>query len=160
MTWPQRGLPPFGQAESFLENIMLIKKFNSRRRRSGVVTVEMALCLPLLLTFILFMFEFSRVYMLRQSVTEAAYQAARAIKVPGGASSEADSVVQTMMEAVGAQNYTIQVQPQTVLASTDYVTVTVTVPINGNSWGAPLFSNNSQIIGSSTLKTERFRRSN
>lgn len=126
-------------------------------RRLGVVTVEMAICLPLLLTFILIMMEFSRIYMLRQSVNEAAYQAARAIKVPGATASEATPAAETILNAVGAQNYTVQVSPATITAGTEYVSVTVNVPFSGNSWASPIFFQNGQLSGVANLKTERFR---
>ncbi len=125
--------------------------------RGGVVTVEMAICLPLLLTFTLIMLEFSRVHMLRQCVSEAAYQAARAIKVPGATASEATPAVTAILGAVGAQNFTVQVQPSTITAGTEFVSVTVTLPFAGNSWASPIFFQNGQISGVANLKTERFR---
>lgn len=128
-----------------------------RASRRGVVTVEMAICLPVLLAFLFFLFEFSRLHLLQQTLTEAAYQAARVVKIPGAEAGEALPVVEQVAGAVGLRDFTVDVSPAVITEATDFVTVTVTLPVNSNSWGAPIFFRDGQLIRSATLKTERYR---
>lgn len=117
----------------------------------------MAICLPVLLGFLFFLFEFSRVYLLQQTLTEAAYQAARVVKIPGAEAGEALPVVQQVAGAVGLRDYIVNVSPSIITEATDFVTVTVSLPVNSNSWGAPVFFRDAQLVRSATLKTERYR---
>ncbi|MEZ6096623.1 MAG: TadE/TadG family type IV pilus assembly protein [Pirellulaceae bacterium] len=125
--------------------------------RRGAVTVEMALCLPVLFLVLFFSFEISRAYFVRQTLDDAAFAACRTIKVPGATIAEAEAVVQTVLDQVGVKNYTTTITPSTITDATNSVTVTISAPMDQNmSLTTPFFKNKS-LTATSTLKTERYR---
>ena len=65
-----------------MDQIMYNK--NNHSVRCGATTVEFAACLVILMMMLFGGFEFSRISIVRHSVDNAAYEAARHIIVPGG----------------------------------------------------------------------------
>ncbi len=128
-----------------------------QQHRHGVVSVEVALCLPILFLFTFFTFEFSRVTFLRRAMDEAAYEAAREVKVPGATAAEAIAKVDEILATVGAGTYTVTVTPTTITNNTDHVTVSITAPIQNNIVLTSQFFKNRSLTASAKLKTERFR---
>jgi Flp pilus assembly protein TadG len=128
-----------------------------QHERRGAVSVEVAMCLPILFLFTFFAFEFSRVTFLRRAMDEAAYSAAREIKVPGATAAEAIAKVDEILNTVGANSYTVTVTPTTITDNTEYVTVSITAAIQNNIVLTSQFFKGRSLTASAKLKTERFR---
>jgi len=104
-----------------------------------------------LLMFFVFMWEFSRAEMIRQTAASAAYEGARQAIVAGGSASDATQMVGAIMQAVGISGTNVVVTPSVITSSTDSVQIAVTVPLAGNAWISPLFLKNLQINQNMTL---------
>lgn len=105
--------------------------------RKGAVTVEMAVTLPILFLFFFAQFELVRLNNIRNSVYLAAYEGAREGLVPGATVSDVEAKVDNVLHAVGAINATTTVNPGTLDASAERVSVTVSVPLDSNAWTLP-----------------------
>ncbi len=127
-------------------------------QRRGAITVEFALCLPVLLLIFFGAYEFCRANMLRHSADNAAYEGARRGIVPGATADEVRDSAQMVLDWVGAKGATIDVQPATITEETPEVTVTVEVPISANGFVAPMFMTGS-ISSSFTLARELYETS-
>jgi Flp pilus assembly protein TadG len=128
------------------------------QQRRGAVTVEVAICLPVLFLFVFFSLEISRAYFVRQAISNAAYEACRAIKVPGAHPSEAHEVIDSILSGVGVDDYQTQIVPSAINEATSQVTVSISVPLSANMSLATPFFKNVTLNSSATLKTERYRR--
>jgi Flp pilus assembly protein TadG len=127
--------------------------------RSGAVAVEFAICAPILLMFFFASLEFSRVNMIRQSVENAVYEGARRGIVPGATAENCREAAQVVLNSISARDADIDVTPATITPNTDEVTVTISVPIDTNSWVIPVFFDGRSVTGTMTLKRERFESS-
>ena len=125
--------------------------------RRGVATVEVVLVLPIVLLIIFASVEFGRLNMLRHAVENAAYEGARHCIVPGATVAEATAIAQQHLDAFGTAGAQILVTPSPITEETNEITVRVTVSMDQNSWIAPAFTEGTQVQGSSTLRTERYR---
>ena len=106
----------------------LHKKPDNRR---GVVTVEFAIVAPVIFLMFFGALEFAAVNLVRQTASNAAYEGARVLVVPGANSDEAKTVAEQMLVNIGVANgATVNVEE-----TTEEVTVTVTIPADRNSWG-------------------------
>lgn len=133
---------------------MFPKKPGRRKDRHGALTVEMALCVPILFLLLLGTLEFARMNMLRNSVDNAAYEGARRGVVPGAQASDCVTAAQSVLTAVRAQNATITVTPSTISDTTSQVSVSVSVPMAQNSWGPARFLSGATLRSVSTKSRE------
>lgn len=104
--------------------------------RCGAVTVEIALVLPVI--FIIFMgaIEITRLNFLRHTAANVAYEAARAVIVPGSVPAEGQAEGLALLEQVGAgNNSTVTVTRM----GADRVRAQVRIPLRNNSWGVTMF---------------------
>lgn len=123
----------------------------SVKNRIGATTVEFALVVPIIFTMFLGAVEMTRLNFIRHSAANAAYEGARAGIVPGGNETECKKRAKDLMSAVGAGS-DIGVS---YVADTKTVKVTVTVPIDKNSWGIGRFSCGMQLVQSCQLSREQ-----
>lgn len=99
-----------------------------KRRRRGAAIVEMAVCLPVLVTIVLGIIEFGRGMMVGELVNNAAREGARLAIVTGSTNTEVTDVVKNFLDAAGVNS--------------QYVSVTITVtaaagnPNPGNQVGS------------------------
>ena len=128
-----------------------------RLQKRGATTVEFALVCPVFVLIIFGLIEFSRVSIVRHSVDNDAYEAARVGIIPGASESDVVAAAQSHLDAVGLTGATINVIPSPLTNVADEVTVEVTVPLSSNSWGIPRFVSGLELSSSSTLGTERYR---
>lgn len=105
--------------------------------------MEFSICLPILLIFFAFMWEFARVEQIRQTAATAAYEGARQAIVAGGSANDAEQAAQAILDAVRIRDASIVVTPSPVTDDTESVDVSITVPIASNAWVAPFFMNGS-----------------
>ena len=131
------------------------KKRRKKNCRRAAAVVEFAVTAPLLFLLIVVSVEFTRLSILRHNADNAAYEAARHVIVPGATEQEAKDVAEALLSAVGVQVSTVTVDPTPIEESTASVTVTVEVPMIGNAWFQPFFSDGTRIVATSTLLTER-----
>ncbi len=124
-------------------------------RRSGAVTVEMAVTLPILFLFFFAQFELVRLNNIRNSVYLAAYEGAREGLVPGATVSDIEGKVNNILSAVGAINATITVNPSTLDSTTERVAVTVSVPLDNNAWTLPTIAPGKVLAATVELARER-----
>ncbi len=115
------------------------RKRNRGRRRRGSAAVEFAIAFPILLLFLIFMWEFARAEMIRQTAETAAYEGARQAIVVGGTPQDAQNTVREIMQAVGIKDTEVDVSPSVITNTTSAVEVSVTVPMRSNAWITPLF---------------------
>ncbi|MCC6512249.1 MAG: pilus assembly protein [Pirellulaceae bacterium] len=122
--------------------------------RRGVLTVEMALCIPIVFLILLGTLEFSRMNMLRNSIDNAAYEGARRGIVPGATANDCINAADTILRAVGAQNTTITVTPSVINDDTPQVSVSIATPLSSNSWGPARFLGGMTLRAVSTKSRE------
>lgn len=139
-------------------NIRNGNKRDSGQKRRGALTVEMAIVLPVFFLFLFAAIEFGRMNMLRHTVDNAAYEAARTAIVPGGDAATAEQAAVDLLAAIGARGVTVQVDPSVITDDTPEVTVTVVCPCNENSYVGPSFFKDKNLTGVSKLRRERINR--
>ena len=127
-----------------------------RRRRSGAMVVEFAICAPILFLFFFAALEFSRVNMIRQTIENAAYEGSRRGIVPGATANDCRNAAQVVLNTVSTNDANITVTPSVITPNTSQVTVTISVPVDSNSWITPLFFDNKTLSNSMTMRRERF----
>lgn len=118
--------------------------------RTGATTVEFAIVVPIIFAMFLGTIEMTRLNFIRHSAANAAYEGARKAIIPGSSNTEATDEAMRLMQAVGVSNGVTA----SITTLNDTMTVTVTVPVNQNSWGAARFSSGMIITQSCTLTKE------
>jgi Flp pilus assembly protein TadG len=141
------------------QTISISRRRFKLRRRSGAVVVEFAICAPILFMFFFAALEFSRVNMIRQTIENATYEGSRRGIVPGATADDCRNAAQLVLNTVSTNNATINVAPTVITSETSQVTVSISVPINSNSWVAPVFFKDKTLSNSMTMRRERFNTS-
>ncbi|MFK7819552.1 MAG: TadE/TadG family type IV pilus assembly protein, partial [Planctomycetaceae bacterium] len=100
--------------------------------------------------------EFSHLATIRSTTSNAAYEAARTVAVPGADVAEAKAEAGRILAIVGVRNFDVTVSPDPIDASTQAVTVNVKVPYSKNAILAPMFTGNLTLNADATLRTERY----
>ncbi len=106
---------------------------NGRSRSEGIVLVELAIVLPLLLMLTFGIIEYGWLFLKAQQVTNAARQGARVGATPDATNADVENAVSTVLTAagMGGSGYSLAYQPAGDVGSLDTgttFTVTVTVP--------------------------------
>ncbi len=128
---------------------------NKTSRRHGAVTVEFAFVLPLLFLLVFGGFELSRVNMMRNSIENAAYEGARRGIVPGATAADCKATTQNLLNIVDIKQSVITVTPAVIDPDTEFVTVTVELPLNHlNGYITPRFYLGRVLRASITLPRE------
>lgn len=115
----------------------LRKSANDRgRRRKGVATVECALCLPIFVTITLATIDLCSAMFLKESLTLAAYEGSRVGVQRGGTDTIVKNKIESFLDERGisyASDSIVISNPGFDNATTlAHVTITVTVPCDGN----------------------------
>lgn len=126
-----------------------------RDRRTGAVAVEFAIVATILFLMVFGIIEFTRIGAIRHSVDNASYEAARHVIVPGATADEAKQLARDFLGKLAISNPTITISPDPIGEGTSEVTVDISVPLAGNTWGVSMFSNGLELSSSTTLMTER-----
>lgn len=127
----------------------------NRAARRGLVTVEMALTLPLFFLLLFAAIEFARVNTVLHTLDNATYEGTRRAILPGATAEQAESVAQVVLDAVGVMNATISVIPPILTGDESEVTVEISAPLNANAWISPTFFKDATLTRSCTFSTER-----
>ncbi len=125
-----------------------------RKRRRAATVVEFAFVVPIIFTFLFASLEFSRASSIRNTARNAAYEGARQGIVPGATAAEAEAAAREILGALRIQGAQVDVTPATLNASTVDVTVTVTVPLEPNSYVATQLFRQREVEATCTLRRE------
>jgi Flp pilus assembly protein TadG len=135
---------------------LLRDTLNSSIRRGGALTVEMALCLPILITFLFGSYELARANLISHAVDAAAYEGARVGILHGTTQVKIESACAMILNSVGISDFTVTVSPPIINKSTPTVTVDVDVPFRGNTSVTWMFVSDPTFRGTCQLKREVF----
>lgn len=116
--------------------------------------VEFAVTAPIVFLMFFAAFEFCRVAMIRHTVDNAVYEAARASIVPGSTAGQARAKAREILSTLGLQRANIRVTPRVLEPETPEVTVRIRVPIDGNTFAPSQFFNGRRIERTLTLSRE------
>lgn len=144
------------------------QKVNRRRDvgrpdvRRGVAAVELALCLPLLMALAFGMIETSNLVHLRTRMYSAAYESARLATRPATASNAAatsaavTSYCTTVLQQLGVKGATVTLSPGNLstIVPQQLVTVTISAPLNQNSFTSLIVNSTQTITAQATLIVE------
>jgi Flp pilus assembly protein TadG len=115
---------------------MTTKDHCGRANRRGAGIVEFAVIAPLLFLLALGLVEYARIEMVIQGMTAAAQEGCRAGIVPGSTSADVRSRTNDVLRDGLVTGSTVSISPPEVatLKQGQTFTVTVQVPMDGNSW--------------------------
>ena len=95
-----------------------IASLPKKTQRTGALSVEAALCIPILFLLFFAQFEFSRVNSMRHSIHDATYEAARR-GIPAGATvADIQARATQLLNATSVKNATVTVTPGTITQTT------------------------------------------
>ena len=128
------------------------------RRKAGLrraaAAVEFALCVPILLTVIFAVIEFSRMLQLQHTVRQAAFEGARTGMTLDATTTTTRDRVTKILGMVGVSNPTVTISPNPLTYASTGVSVTVSVPTAGNSWFIRFLPSGSAITATVSLDRE------
>lgn len=144
------------QTRSLIEEVTMtrIPRQNKSARR-GAVTVEVAMCLPILFLILFGVYEFAHVNMVIHATQSAAYEAARTAIVPGATNRDAQDSARSVLGSVGVRDFGINITPA-LNSTSDTVRVDVNVPFRNNSFVFRMFIADPVFRGRCEMKRESF----
>ncbi len=122
----------------------------TKHARRGAAVVETAVIAPILILGMLGMMEVGYAFMVRQTVTMASREGARAASLPGGSLTDVNAAVDAVMGSANLTGYTTTSNIDTVTPTDLEVWVGVSIPLNRVSWTGQLFGGGSFDISSTT----------
>jgi len=127
---------------------------NNRRR--GLATVELAVCLPVVVLLVLATIESCSMVFLKQSLTVAAYEGVRTAITEGATAGDITATCTQILQDRHVENAKITVRPPNVaaLAPGQYVDVTVTAPCDANSILPDMFYRGRNLSASASMMIE------
>lgn len=133
------------------------KPTSSKNTRAGSLSIEIALCLPILLMVLFGSYELARANMILHSTESAAYEGARTGIIPGATPEKVRESARVLLTAVGINNFTVNVDPQVIDETTEVVSVTVLVPFRENMSFPAFFMQDPTFRGNCQLSREIVR---
>ncbi|MEM7477387.1 MAG: TadE family protein [Planctomycetota bacterium] len=128
-----------------------------RSNRDGASLVEFAFAVPIFVTSLFACMEFARLNMIRNLVQDAAYFSCRYCMVPGATESEAISEANRILDAMGTNGAQVIINEGNGLSDdSDEITVRITVPISQNALIVSKFTNQTDFVAESRMRTERY----
>ena len=138
----------------FSQRGIVKRQRGNAQERTGALTVEVALCLPILLMVLFGGFELCYTNMLIHSTESAAYAGARVGIIPGATPDRIRAEAGASLRAVGIKNFTVTVTPNVIQNDTQKVTVDIAVPFRANTSFPAFYVNDPTFRGSCTLTRE------
>ena len=120
------------------------------QKRRGIVTVEFAIIVPVIFVLFFAALEMTWVNMMRNSVANAAYEAARKAAIPGATADQAEQVARRTLDPLKMSNG----MSFSMTDFGDQVEVTIDVPVADNSWGMTRFSGGLRMTKTIRLSKE------
>ena len=117
------------------------------RSRRAAATLELALCLPIIVTVVLGTIEAANSVFLKQTLTIAAYEAARVASASDGTSAAAALRAQEIMNAKNLTTFQFQMTPSSLtnVAAGTEISVTITSLANANSLSPTWYSSTTKM---------------
>ena len=122
--------------------------------RTATLSVEVALCLPILLMLLFGSYELARANMILHSTESAAYEGARNGIIPGATPDKIRESAGVLLRAVGIKNFTVNIDPAVIDETTENVSVTVLVPFRENMSFPAFFMQDPTFRGNCQLSHE------
>ena len=122
--------------------------------RTGAITVEMALTVPLLFLLLFGLMQFAYVNLLRNTMTNATFAAARKAVAPGSTALDAENEAKRLMVPLGVKNMTVQVTPTVIKNDTPEITVDIQLDVSNIPFISGKWFKTSLLQRSCTLKRE------
>ena len=121
-----------------------------QKNRRGTASVELAVCLPVIVAFVFGGIETVNAIFLKQGLTIAAYEAAKIASLRGGTQADAELRGNSVLSDRGfsGSNLTISPEVDSSTASGTKITVTATAPANANAIAPVMY------YGNTTLRAE------
>ena len=126
----------------------------SYRSRTGALSVEVALCLPLLLMVLFGCYEIAHANMLLHATESAAYEGARVGIIPGANKEKVETAAAQILRSVGITNFDIEIKPGKIKKDTPRIEVLVQVPFAKNTLIPTFFFKNPKFKGVCKLTRE------
>ncbi len=123
-----------------------------KNARTGATAVEFAFMVPIIFTMFIGSIEVTRMNFIRNTASNACYEGARKAVSPGATNAEAETEARRLVNTLGVGNgATVNVT-----STPDTVTVSITIPVNQNSWGITRFTTGLNVTQSCRLSRESF----
>jgi Flp pilus assembly protein TadG len=100
-------------------------------KRKGIATLELALCLPLLLILFLGTVDCCSMIYLKQSMSLAVYEGSRVAQQEGATAEEVASACEDLLSSRGVQRVSVSTQPADLSAAQPGELVEVNVSVSG-----------------------------
>ncbi len=136
------------------------KQFNSAQTpkgdRAGVAAAEFAVCLPILMVIIMGTIEACSMVYLKQSLSVAAYEGARASLRPGGSTSTVNAACNQILSARKVRGAVVTVSPNNFASQPAQTWITIRVEARGrdNSVISGWFYDNLVLDATATMMKE------
>lgn len=134
----------------------LTNKQLRRRDRNGIACTELAICLPVLLTFLLGCYEASRAYMIQHAAESAAYEAARAGIIPNADPAKCRQIAEHVLRSVGVHTFSLNLEPLLLQPQARSIIVTIEVPMRDNIAFGSFFFRTTTLRGKCEMQRETF----
>lgn len=122
----------------------------SRFLRRGSAIVETAVVAPLLLLAMFGMVELGQAYNVKQTVTLAAREGARAAVLPGATFTDAQAAADASMTMAGLSGHTVTSNLATMAETESQVWVKVAIPFNKATYTGSMMGGETYTIASTT----------
>lgn len=130
------------------------KHFSTRRR--GAALIELAVCLPLILTIVLGMIEVTSIIYCKQTLQVTAHECARLAAKPNATDAAVQARLAEFADQLQVQNATVQTVPASIedLAPGTRFKVIVTASANQNTFVSGNFYPNANIVAACVFVKE------
>lgn len=114
---------------------MNLKNKPVRKRRQGTATVELALCLPLIVLVAMGAIEGASLIFLKQNLTQSAYEGAKLAILPGTTNADVARATQQVLVGRTLDNARVETNPVNIASARrgDLIIVRVVAPSDSNS---------------------------
>ena len=132
--------------------MITIRKCSPKRR--AVALVELAVCMPILVLFVLGSIELSNFIFLKQAVTIASYEGARNAVRPLATDATSQSAAEAVLTARSLYDSTFAISPSAAVDRGNLITITVSAPSSANRVVIPQFIAGLSVSASTTMVKE------
>ena len=138
-----------------INQLKLSNRSSNVMNRTGASAVEFAMIAPLIFLLLFGGIEFIRGNIVRHTANNAAYEAAREVITPGANINEAISKAEQILALAGIAGATVVITPNEITEGTRFVSATVSIPMDVNSWGVGRLLAGKTLSSNVELRTER-----
>ena len=124
-----------------------------RQFRRGVSAIEFAITAPVLFMLVFGGLELARANLIRNTCEFAALEGAREGIIPGATSERCAERAEEQLDLLGVKNAEVVIEPETILPTTNEITVTVKIPMTDNALPMSRF-----VIGKMMERSIKLRR--